>query len=121
MQHPEIFYCGAGSLVAACRLSCSVAYGILVPQPGTESVSPVLQGGFLTTELPGKSLSLLLKNLFIFDCAESSLLRMGFLQLRRAGATLLCHVQASYHGGFSCCGARALGHASFSSLGTQFQ
>ena len=34
---------------------------------------------------------------------------MGFLQLQRAEATLGCGVQASHGGGFSCCGAQALG------------
>ena len=38
-----------------------------------------------------------------------SLLRAGFLWLRRAGATLRCGARASHCGGFSCCGARALG------------
>ena len=33
----------------------------------------------------------------------------AFLQLRRAGATPHCCAQASHCGGFSCCGARALG------------
>ena len=32
------------------------ACGILIPQPGTEPVSPALEGGFLTTGPPGKSL-----------------------------------------------------------------
>ena len=44
-----VLYCGAG-------LSCPVACRILVPQPGTESLSPALQGRFLTTGLPGKSI-----------------------------------------------------------------
>ena len=39
----------------ACRLSCSMACGILVPQPGIEPASPALQSRFLTTGLPGKS------------------------------------------------------------------
>ena len=39
----------------ACRLSCSIACGILVPQPGIEPASPALQSRFLTTGLPGKS------------------------------------------------------------------
>ena len=39
----------------------------------------------------------------------SSLLHVGFLQLRRAGATLCCGARVSHCGGFSCCGARALG------------
>ena len=47
--------------------------------------------------------------LFIFSCVGSSLLCSGFLYLRRAGATLHCGAQASHCGGFSCCGARALG------------
>ena len=32
-----------GSVVAAGRLSCSIACGILVPQPGIEPMSPELQ------------------------------------------------------------------------------
>ena len=47
--------------------------------------------------------------LFIFGCFGSSLLRAGFLQLRRAGATLHCGARASHCSGFSCCGAGALG------------
>ena len=46
---------------------------------------------------------------FFFGCAGSSLLRVGFLQLRRAGATLHCGAGASHCGGFSCCRAQALG------------
>ena len=38
------------------RLSCSAARGISVPQPGIEPKSPALEGGFFTTEPPGKSL-----------------------------------------------------------------
>ena len=36
-------------------LSRPVAYGILDPQPGIEPTSPALEGGLLTTGLPGKS------------------------------------------------------------------
>ena len=43
------------SLVVALGLSCPVACGILVPQPGIEPVSAALEGGFLTTEPPLKS------------------------------------------------------------------
>ena len=32
----------------ALRLSCSTTCGILIPQPGSKPMSPVLQGGFLT-------------------------------------------------------------------------
>ena len=46
----------AGRLfLAACRLSCPDAYGILVPQSGIKPASPALEGGLLTTELQGKS------------------------------------------------------------------
>ena len=44
-------------MVAACRLSYSMACGILFPRPGIEPESPALQGEFLTTGLPEKSLS----------------------------------------------------------------
>ena len=37
------------------RLSCPSVCEILVPQLGIEPMSPAFQGGFLTTEPPGKS------------------------------------------------------------------
>ena len=40
--------------------------------------------------------------LFFWLCA-------GFLSLQQAGATLRCGTRASHCGGFSCCGAQALG------------
>ena len=43
-----------GSVAVVHGLSCSVACGILVPQPGTVFLSPSLQGRFLTTVPPGK-------------------------------------------------------------------
>ena len=45
-----------GSGAAAHGLSCPVACGILVPRPGIEPLSPSLEGGFLTSGPPGKSL-----------------------------------------------------------------
>ena len=42
--------------IAACGLSCPMAYGILVLQAGIEPTSPALEGGFLTTQLPGNPL-----------------------------------------------------------------
>ena len=45
------------ALAVTAELSCPVACGILVPQRGIEPVSPALEGIFLTTEPPGKSLS----------------------------------------------------------------
>ena len=47
----------ATSLVVVCRLNYHTAYGILVPQPRMEPVSPALKGGSSTTEPPGKSLN----------------------------------------------------------------
>ena len=46
---------------------------------------------------------------FIFGCTRSLLLHVGFPWLQRAGASLHCGIQASHCGGFSCCGAQALG------------
>ena len=37
------------------ELDFPLAFGILVPQPGTEPECPALAGGFLTTGPPGKS------------------------------------------------------------------
>ena len=48
-------------------------------------------------------------SLFICGCVGSSLLCAGFLQLRRVEATLRCGAGTSHCGGFSCCGAWALG------------
>ena len=45
----------AVSVVAARGLSCPAACGILVPWPGIEPVSPVMEGRFLTTGPPRKS------------------------------------------------------------------
>ena len=47
--------------------------------------------------------------LFIFGHVGPSLLHTGFLQLRRARATLRCSARAPRCSGFSCCGAWALG------------
>ena len=45
--------------------------------------------------------------LFIFGCVRSLFLCEGFLQLRRAGATLHRGVRASHCRGLSCCRAQA--------------
>jgi len=46
-------------LLVAHRRSCSRACGILTPQPGPgmEPASLILEGGFLTTGSPGKSMN----------------------------------------------------------------
>ena len=45
-----------GSVIAEHGHSCSAANGILVSRPGIEPIFPTLQGRFLTTEPPVKSL-----------------------------------------------------------------
>ena len=45
--------------------------------------------------------------IFIFGCVGSLFLCEGFLQLRRAGATLHRGARASHCRGLSCCGAQA--------------
>ena len=54
--------------VAAHGLSYSEAHGVLVPRPGIDPESPALQGGFLTTGPPGKSLTCLLLNKCMLLC-----------------------------------------------------
>ena len=55
LRHLYFFILAALDLCClACGLSCPVAYRILGPQPGASSMSPVLEGGFLTKETPGK-------------------------------------------------------------------
>jgi len=55
------------SLVVAHRFNCPIAWGILVPQPGIEPLSPALEGGFLTTGPPGKFLA---STSYITPCAR---------------------------------------------------
>ena len=57
-----LFQC-LGSVVAVQELSCLFPCETSVPQPGIEPMSPALEGGFLTTELPRKSLR------FLLDCS----------------------------------------------------
>ena len=50
-------HCGTqASLAVVHRLSCPAVCEILVPRPGIEATSPALEGGFLTTGSPEKSL-----------------------------------------------------------------
>ena len=44
--------------VVAHRLNCPAVCGILVPRPGIETMSPALEGRFVTTGSPGKSLEI---------------------------------------------------------------
>ena len=59
MQDPWLQLRGfsvADSVAEAHVLTCPMACGILVPQPGIKPTSPALQGRFLTAEPLGKSL-----------------------------------------------------------------
>ena len=62
---------GAGSAAVAHGLSCPMACGILVPQPGIEPAPPTLEGRFLTTGPPGKSLIVSLAMPFFPVSAQS--------------------------------------------------
>ena len=50
----------AGSVAVMCRLSCSVAPGILVSWPGIKPTAPALECRYLTTGPPGKPLDSLI-------------------------------------------------------------
>ena len=59
--------------------------------------------------------SIVMPCLFVFVCAGSSLLRGLFPGCSKQGLLSAGGEQASHCGGSSCCGARALGCAGFSS------
>ena len=97
---------------------CSLHFFILFPQLIDLSSLQIIQLIFLESTyihinvgcFPFFNLFILfIFYLFIFGWVGSSLLPVGFLQLRQAGATLCCSARASRCGGFACCGARALG------------
>ena len=48
--------------------------------------------------------------MFIFGCTRSSLLCADFSLVEVSGGYPSCGVLSSHCGGFSCCGAQALGH-----------
>ena len=87
-----------------------------LPRPGLEPVSPALAGRFSTTTPPGKPCFLFFYKFIYFILFILFLAALGlcfcmraFLWFWQAGATLHCGAQASHCGGFSCCGAWALG------------
>ena len=71
---PSPLSCGMWGLLLWCMgsgvygLSCSTTCGVLVPRPGVESVSPTLQGRFLTTGPPGKTIKIIVYNIYILFC-----------------------------------------------------
>ena len=67
-----IFFLLHWVFTVACGLSCSKAYGILVPQRGVEPASPTLQGRVSTTGQPGKSsVPIIVKSPSDLGCPES--------------------------------------------------
>ena len=56
---------------------------------------------------------------FTFGCAASSSLHGLFSSRRQRGLLSGCDLPASHHGGFPCCGAPALGPASFRNDGSR--
>ena len=61
-----------GSVVVAGGLRCPKACGILVSWPGMEPMSPALEGGFLTTEPPGKvSQKIFMESMYSFLASGS--------------------------------------------------
>ena len=59
--------------------------------------------------------------LFLYVCDGPWLLLRLFSSCGRQGPLHICSAQASPCSGFSCCGARALGHTDFRSCGTWAQ
>ena len=69
--------------------SCSIACRILAPLPGIESTSPALQGRFLTTEPPGKSLDL--SSIFIHSWViSSSLMALNIISTLMTRIYIFC-------------------------------
>ena len=111
MKTAEIFL-GAPTVDPLSALSAFEALAQHWPPDGGGGISqqrlrPEL--AVIATNLAEISLPFILFFKFIFGCIGSSLLRAGFLYLRRAGATLRCGGRASHCGGFSCCRAQAPG------------
>ena len=65
VQAPELL----GSAVVTCGLSCPMAWGLSVPRTGIcsrdQTCVPALEGGFLTTGPPGKSLTIDLDSYYL--------------------------------------------------------
>ena len=81
-----------GFLVVMCGLSCPAGCRILVPRPGAKPpTSPALQGGFLTTGPPGKSLNTFLcfKQVKVFSPHPQ--LATGFLTGMMSKSSCLVH------------------------------
>ena len=73
----------SGFLIVVCGLRGSAACGILVPQPGIEALSQWLEGGFLTSGPPGKSLY----SFFRINCRVGLVVRPNNLHTANACGT----------------------------------
>ena len=73
----------SGFLIVVCGLRGSAACGILVPQPGIEALSHWLEGGFLTSGPPGKSLY----SFFRINCRVGLVVRPNNLHIANACGT----------------------------------
>ena len=97
LQTRRLSSCGSRALehrLSSCDSRAQLLRGMWdLPRPGLEPVSPALAGRFSTTAPPGKPSFSFLKNIYLFLAA------LG----------LCCCARASHCGGFSCCGAPALG------------
>ena len=82
--------CKVSVVVGPNRLSCPLACGILVPQPGIETTSSASQDRFLTTGPPGKSWEF-----------QLSLLRNGRGSQGGLFASAVLHVSLTHNGQFA--------------------
>ena len=90
MQAPPVRL--TDSLIAACGLSCSAAWEILVPQPGIEPTTLALQDWFLITGPPEKSQNpyFLKHPQFLFTCRTITWLLFFFFSHPGPWAFCLC-------------------------------
>ena len=75
LHKPSHFFGCSGSSILSLRLSCPAACRILVPLPGKEPMFKALEGRFLTTRPPGKSLHNFLTSSILQPSAEPTQLR----------------------------------------------
>ena len=75
LHKPSHFFGCSGSSILSLRLSCPAACRILVPLPGKEPTFKALEGRFLTTRPPGKSLHNFLTSSILQPSAEPTQLR----------------------------------------------
>ena len=115
----------AGSFMAHLKIQCPWEALLAVSLSSSPNIALCLSKWYLCQYwvLPCSILFLFLIYLFYlfsFGCVGSSLLHVGFFQLRQARATLCCSALTSHCRGFSCCRAQAGSrHAGFSSCGSR--